>query len=170
MNTTMQSTPSSSPQPEATLEAQIAEHPFGHDLSLAHVQALAECAMPAQFVAGELIFREGDPANRFYLVQSGKVVLESRTEGGLPVRIGAVGPGEVLGWSWLFPPYAWHFDARAVEPVTAIFFYATRLREFCDQNHDLGYELLKRMAAIVVKRLQITRRQLIESYRMSAKS
>jgi CRP-like cAMP-binding protein len=73
-----------------------------------------------------------------------------------------LGAGDVLGWSWLFPPYLWHFDARAATPTTAIFFYGTRLRELCDENHDLGYELMKRVSEIVIKRLQATRRELVE--------
>jgi hypothetical protein len=68
----------------------------------------------------------------------------------------------VLGWSWLFPPYLWHFDARAVTPPKAIFFYGTRLRELCEENHDLGYELMKRVSEIVIRRLQATRRELVE--------
>ena len=69
--------------------------------------------------------------------------------------------GEVCGWSWLFPPYHWHFDARAVEPTEAIFFYGTRLREQCENDHDLGYELMKRMASVIIRRLQTTRRHLL---------
>jgi CRP-like cAMP-binding protein len=68
----------------------------------------------------------------------------------------------VLGWSWLFPPYLWRFDARAATPTKAIFFYGTRLRELCEENHDLGYELMKRVSDIVIKRLQAARRELVE--------
>jgi len=127
------------------------------------LKVLTECAMPSHFTPGEVIFREGDPANRFYLIQQGKVVLESPVKDSSPVTIGTIGPGDVLGWSWLFPPYYWHLDARAVEPTSAIFFYGTRLREECERNHDLGYTLMKRMAAIVIQRLQATRRRLINA-------
>lgn len=117
--------------------------------------------MVTNFGAGEFIFREGDPANRFYLIHSGTVALESRTNDG-PRVVQTIGPGDVLGWSWLFPPYFWHFDARAVEPVEAVFFYATPLRAECEADHELGYELLSRMAQIVITRLQATRRQLLD--------
>ena len=69
----------------------------------------------------------------------------------------------MLGWSWLFPPYYWHFDARALEPTTAIFFYGTRLREQCEQDHDFGYEIMKRMTQVVIQRLQATRKQLLKA-------
>jgi CRP-like cAMP-binding protein len=77
----------------------------------------------------------------------------------MPIQ--TIGPGDVLGWSWLFPPYYWNFDARALEPTTAIFFYGTRLRDECEQDKALGYELMKRMTAVAIQRLQATRRQLL---------
>ena len=67
----------------------------------------------------------------------------------------------MLGWSWLFPPYYWHFDARAVKPTTAIFIYGTRVRELCENDHDLGYELMRRTAEVVIGRLQSARRRLV---------
>ncbi len=145
-----------------TLESVVAELPFLKGLSSKHLQTLADNAMQTQFKAGELIFREGDPANRFYLILSGRVVLESSRKDRPAVRIQTIGAGDVLGWSWLFPPYYWHFDARALEETTAIFFYGTRLREACENDHDLGYELMKRMTSVMLQRLQATRRQLIE--------
>ena len=80
---------------------------------------------------------------------------------GIPIQV--IEAGDVLGWSWLFPPYSWRFDARTLEPVKAIFFYGTRLREHCEADHDLGYELMKRMAAVVIQRLQATREQLLQA-------
>lgn len=110
---------------------------------------------------GEVIFREGEPANRFYVIRQVKVALESGRRDAAPVLIQHVGAGDVLGWSWLFPPYYWHFDARAVEPTSAIFFYGTRLREKSEESPDLGYELMKRMVAIIIHRFQATRQQLL---------
>lgn len=137
----------------------LSEHSFLKGLSAKHLEVLAGCAMAAQFESGQIIFREGEPANRFYLLKSGKVVLESSHESGT-VSIQTVGEGDVLGWSWLFPPYYWHFDARALERSQAIFFYGTRLREICEKDHDLGYELMKRTANIVISRLMATRQKL----------
>lgn len=139
----------------------IASHPFAKDMPRRVIERLADFATEAEFAPGDVIFREGDPANRFYLLLDGKVALESFVEDRGTVTVQTLGPGEALGWSWLFPPYYWHFDARAVEPTRAIFLYGTPLRELCDEDHEIGYELFKRLAAVVVNRLQATRRQLL---------
>lgn len=140
------------------------EHPFLRGLSESHLLAIGETAMQKEFEKGELIFREGDPANRFYLILEGKVALESRRGNDEPILIQEIGAGDVLGWSWLFPPHVWQFDARAsaTERTKAIFFYGTRLREQCEVNPALGYELMKRITRTVIERLQATRNQLIE--------
>jgi CRP/FNR family cyclic AMP-dependent transcriptional regulator len=145
-----------------SLDTIIAEHPFFAHLKPAHIQALQANAMRMTYEAGGFIFREGDPANRFYLIETGKVSLESHRQDEAPRRIDTIGAGDVLGWSWLFPPYYWHFDARAIEPTTAIFFYGTRLREHCEEDHEFGFELMKRVTAVVIKRLQSTRKQLLD--------
>jgi len=140
----------------------IMGHPFLAGLSPHQCRILTDCAMFTVFEPGELLFREGDPANRFYLIRNGKVALESRTGDGGVTLIQTVGPGEILGWSWMFPPFYWHFDARAVEPTEAIFFYGTPLRTECESDHDLGFELVKRMAEVMMRRLQATRQQLLK--------
>ena len=143
------------------VESVIAGHPFLHGLKPEHLRLLADSAMRMHYEAGELIFREGDPANRFYLIEQGRVSLESHRRDEAPVAVQFIGPDDVLGWSWLFPPYYWHFDARALEPTAAIFFYGTRLREQCEQDHDFGFEMMKRMTQVVIHRLQATRKQLL---------
>jgi CRP-like cAMP-binding protein len=145
------------------VESVIAEHPFLRGLKLEHLRLLTDSARRMHYEAGELIFREGDPANRFYLIEQGRVSLESHRRDEAAVAVQVIGPGDVLGWSWLFPPYYWHFDARALEPTSAIFFYGTRLRERCEQNHSFGYEMMKRMTQIVIHRLQATRKQLLKA-------
>lgn len=147
--------------PTSDLAKRIAAHPFMKDLSPHQCRLLADCAMMTKFVPGELIFREGDPANRFYLILRGRVALESHVSPRGVIPILTVGAEEVLGWSWLFPPFFWHYDARALEPTEAIFFYGTPLRAECEADHDLGYEMLKRMAQVMMNRLQATRRQLL---------
>jgi CRP/FNR family transcriptional regulator, cyclic AMP receptor protein len=143
----------------------IAEHQFLKGMSSHDLGILAEAAMPLEFNAGEVIFRKGDPANRFYLIVHGRVLLEAEANHRAALPIQTIEDGGVLGWSWLVPPYLWHFDARALEQTEAIFFYGTLLREECETNHDLGYELLKRMSEVMIGRLQATREELIESRR-----
>ena len=154
-------------QPVNSLVTQIAAHPFLAGMSQTHLNMLCDCAMQTQFTKDQLIFREGDLANRFYLIQEGRVALESRVGGEHTVLIQTVGTGDVLGWSWLFPPYYWHFDARTLAPTEAIFFYGTRLRAQCDEDHEFGYELIKRMAAVVILRLQSAREQMADAFRQA---
>jgi CRP/FNR family cyclic AMP-dependent transcriptional regulator len=143
--------------------ATLAKQPFFKGLSEPLLEILAKAAMPADFKAGEEIFNEGGPANRFYLICSGKVELETPTDfEHEPVVLETIGAGSVVGWSWLFPPYYWHFDACAITPVKAIFFYGTRLREECETNHELGYEIMKRVSEVVIERLQATHRRMVE--------
>ena len=146
------------PDPSPILE-NLAKHPFLQGLKTKHLDTLAACAMQKVFEPGEIIFREGHPANRFYLLTSGKVSLETADEQG-PTEVQTIGAGDVLGWSWLFPPHYWRFDAVALEPTRATFIYGTRLRELCEEDHDLGYEIMKRTAAVVIQRLTAARKQL----------
>jgi CRP/FNR family cyclic AMP-dependent transcriptional regulator len=144
-----------------SMEAVSLSHPFFAGLSPEHLKMLAGYGMHVQFKEGETIFQEGDIANRFYLIESGKVVLESHLKDGPSIPIQTIGKGDVLGWSWLYPPYYWNFDARAIEPTSAIFLYGTRLREDCESNPKLGLELLRRMAKVIIHRLQAARRDLL---------
>jgi CRP/FNR family transcriptional regulator, cyclic AMP receptor protein len=146
----------------AGLEAVVAAHPFLVGMSAPHIRLLADCAMRAQFTAGQVIFQKGETANRFYLIESGRVALESST-GGEVVRIDEVGAGDLLGWSWIFPPYVWHFDARAIKATAAIFLYGTILREYCENDPALGYELFRRMSEVMMRRLQAARVKLREA-------
>ena len=148
----------------AELEAQVAAHPFLCGMSEHHIQLLADCAMCSHFAAGQVIFREGETANRFYLIEHGKVALESATLGEA-VTIDEVRDGDLLGWSWLFPPYVWHFTARALEQTTAIFFYGTVLREYCEKDHSLGFELFKRMSVVMLRRLQAARQKFLNAFK-----
>ena len=146
------------------LESGIAAAPFLQGMSYRHVEILASCACRTHFNEGQTIFRQGETANRFYLIEEGAVELLAATKSGArKIVAGSIGPGGVLGWSWLFPPYEWQFTARASWETNAIFFYATVLREHCEADPSLGFELFKRMAAEMVKRLQSARRRLLDS-------
>ena len=145
-------------EPMAT---RVALHPFLAGMNHEQLALLTDCAIAVHFKKGQIIFREGEMANRFYLIESGKVVLESTVGHGDPVLVDTIGAGDLLGWSWMFPPYVWHFTARAAESTNAIFFYGTILREYCERDHSLGYELFKRMSTVMVKRLQGARENML---------
>lgn len=142
----------------------IAAQPFFKGMSPPQLQLLAESALEMRFETNQKIFEAGGPANRFYLILEGKVVVESElAEPGVMLPIQTLGPGDNLGWSWLFPPYVIHLGAHAVEPTRTIFFYGTRLRERCEQDHELGYELMKRVAEVSTESLRALQQRLVES-------
>lgn len=151
-----------------TLEPYMAEHPFLKNLEPQHLKILVGCASNVRFDAGQFILREGEEANNFYIIRHGKVSLEIFTPDRGPITIQTIGEGEVLGWSWLIPPYHWHYDARALELTRAIALDGKCLRMKCEQDHDLGYELLKRFAHIITRRLEATRIQLLDVYGIHA--
>ena len=147
-----------------TLERILAEHPFFQGLAARHLELLVGCASNVRFPPGEFLFRAGEEANRFFLVREGRVALEIVPPGSSPHTVQTVGAGDVLGWSWLIPPYHWKFDARAVEQTRALALDGQCLRHKCEEDHDLGYELLKRFAQVMEERLQATRLQLLDVY------
>ena len=147
-----------------TLETYLAEHPFMKGLKQHHIEIIVGCASHVQFDAGQFILREGEEANNFYIILHGKVALEIFTPDRGPITIQTIEEGDVLGWSWLIPPYHWHYDARAIELTRAISLDGKCLRAKCEQDHDLGYELLKRFTHVIAKRLEATRLQLLDVY------
>jgi CRP/FNR family transcriptional regulator, cyclic AMP receptor protein len=141
--------------------AALAAHPFLHGMSHEQLAVLAEAASDVTFAARHRIFEDGGHAARFWLIQSGHVALDLHVPGEGPVVIETIGMGELLGWSWLFPPFKWVFGAVAVTPVEAFEFDASALRARSQSDPELGYELNQRVARVLAKRLQATRVRLI---------
>lgn len=149
-----------STQEPTSIRALLEQQTLFKDLAPAHLDLLAQVAMKKTFAADEIIFRQGDPANRFYVIIEGEVAIEDQQES-KRVLVQKIGANDVLGWSWLFPPFYWHFDARALCETQAIFFYGTWLRETCETSPDFGYQMMKQMSSVMIERLQRTRRQLV---------
>jgi CRP/FNR family cyclic AMP-dependent transcriptional regulator len=147
-----------------TLEPILAEHPFFKGLKPEYLQLVTGCASNVRFDTGTYIFREGEDASQFYLIRQGKVALEIFAAQHGPITIETIEAGEVVGWSWLFPPYRWHFSGRVFEPTRAIVLDGKCLRAKSEEDHDLGYELMKRVAQIMMERLQATRIRLLDIY------
>ena len=127
------------------------------------LELIAGCGGNEHVRAGAVLFHEGEAADRFYLIRHGAVALEVHFPSG-PHVIETLGPGEVVGWSWLFKPYRWQFDARAIEPARMVAFDGACLRGKCDADHELGYQLMQRFASAMLERLQATRLQLLDVY------
>lgn len=136
------------------LVTRLGAHPFLAGMNARHLGILSECAIVTRFEPGQVIFRAGEPANGFYLIESGKVVLEEPQADGERIMIDLVSGGEPLGWSWLFSPYLWQFDARAIEPCRALCLSGIMLRQHRDEDFFLSHELFKRMSEVMVRRLQ----------------
>ena len=143
------------------MDTRVALHPFLAGMSHQHLALLTDCAMAVQFNKGDVIFREGEQANRFYLLETGEIILTADDSSWNAVLIDTIGAGDLLGWSWMFPPYTWRFTARVTRPTKAIFFYGTILREYCERHPSLGYELLKRMTAVMNRRMQAARAKIV---------
>lgn len=140
----------------------LAEQQFLSGMEKEHLSAIADCASYVRFEKGQFLFREGESASRFYIISKGKVALELFAPGRGPVIVETLDDGDVLGWSWLFEPFRWHFDAIAQTDITAVSFNALCLRGKCEANHDLGYELVRRFSKVIVERLQATRLALMD--------
>jgi CRP-like cAMP-binding protein len=147
-----------------TLAELLEETPVFAGLDQATHALLAGCARNEAFPAGRLVVAEGDPADTFLLVRRGRVALELHAPGRGPLVIETVEPGEVVGWSWLFPPYRWHLAVRAAEDVGAISFDGACLRTKIDSDPELGYELMSRFARLAIDRLEHTQLRLLDIY------
>ena len=147
------------------LRQRLAAHPFLAGMNGNQLEILADCAMPAQWDANEVVFNAGDPARGFYLIETGSVAVEGTSGGGAAVRIDVVNSGEPLGWSWMFEPFVCEYGARTLEPATAIFFDAARLTQHRGADLTLGHELFKRMSQVMVRRLSAARARVVEASR-----
>ena len=142
-------------------EGCVKTHPFLDDCTPEFLNHLEEFATEVEFVQGEVILSEGDYADRFYLICEGKVALESRINGKPGITLQILGPGDVLGWSWLYPPFEWHFSARAIEPCRAVALNGASLLIRAEEDPVFGCELFRRVGKQVIQRLQTTRKRLV---------
>lgn len=151
-----------------TNRAALAEHPFFDGMRPMQLERLSYYTRQGVFRAGTRIFNEGGRAKRFWLIRKGRVDLDTHLPGRPDATVESLGPGAVLGWSWLFPPYTWHFGAVARESTLTLELDATEVLRLCHSDPELGYELTTRFVALVVERLQATRLRLIDVYSASA--
>ena len=140
----------------------LAAHPFLSGMGRPQLQRLASWGRRSSFHAGTRIFSEGGYADRFWLIREGQVALDTHIPGRGDVVIETLGPGAVLGWSWLFPPYRWHFGATTVEPTLTVEMDGKGIWRLCGEDPVIGYELNRRFVQVVVERLQATRIRLLD--------
>lgn len=142
----------------------LAAHPFFEGLPAADLELLAGCGHNEHLAAGAVLFEEGGEADRFFVIRRGRVALEVHAPGRPGIVVATLAEGDVVGWSWLFPPYRWQFDARVLDAVDLVVLDGTCLRGKCEDDTDLGYRLMRRFARLTQRRLQSTRLQLLDLY------
>ncbi len=144
-----------------SLKSVLANHAVLKGLPAPYLELLTGCAKNTRTEAGEFLFKAGENADRFYLIRPGRVAVELHAKPHKPVIIQTLEPGEMLGWSWLIPPYRWHLSARAEGPVVALSFDGKCLRGKFAKDAKLGYELYRRFALIMSRRLEETFLQML---------
>lgn len=140
----------------------LSAHPFLSGMDQETLHRLVPWGRRALFHEGARVFSEGGRADRCWLIRDGRVRLDAEVPGHGPVVVDELGPGSVLGWSWLFPPYRWHLGASAVEQTLTVALDGPGLLRLCDEDPTIGYELYRRFMAVVVDRLQATRQRLLD--------
>ena len=146
------------------IEQLVSEHPFFAGMRPEWLTLVAGCGRNVGFKAGDLLARAGQPSEAFYALRHGRVALEVHAPGKGALTIQTLQAGDILGWSWLFPPHRWDVDARALEDLRAVAFDCVCLRGKCDADPAFGYDFMRRFAQVFVKRLEATRLQLLDVY------
>jgi CRP/FNR family cyclic AMP-dependent transcriptional regulator len=141
----------------------LAALPFLRGMPPAQLRELAALCEHVTVPAGQRLFEEGSTADRFWIIDAGRVTLDASVPGRGRVTIETLGRSDVVGLSWMHPPYQWRFGAVATQPTQAFAFDAPAVRQACDADAVLGYEVSRRFSAVVVHRLQATRARLIEA-------
>jgi len=149
---------------DGTLTVYLAQHPIFRGLKQEHIALIGSLAKSVELETNQRVFEQDTPAAHFFIVRSGSVAVEIPSISGEPLAIQKLGSGSMLGWSWLIAPYRWAFDARATSPSSVIAVDGKRLREACEADHELGYELLKRFAVLMAERLNAARNTAIRHY------
>ena len=149
---------------EKSIPDLLAEHAFFRDLTPQALDLLAGCGKNVHFDAGQYIAREGDQADTFYALRRGRVAVQVHSPEGGPLVVQTLGVGDVLGWSWLFPPHQWHFDAVAMESTSAVEFDGACLRGKCESDVAIGFGFVRRFAQVIVQQLEAARLQLMDVY------
>jgi len=147
-----------------TLEVILNEIPLFQGMMPEHLELLAGCASNTVFEPGDSLGRQGEAADNFWIIREGRVALEIHVPGRGPITIQTQSEDDVVGWSWLLPPYQWHFDVRALTRTRALQMNARCIRDKCALNLGLGHDLMVRFSQLIVQRLEATQLQLLDVY------
>jgi CRP-like cAMP-binding protein len=146
---------------QETIEA-LAQHAFFRGMPVGELEKLSACTQWVRITAGQYLGREHEPANAFYVILSGRVAIETQNRDRRGIRLQTLGTDDIVGWSWLLPPHQWQFDAYVIDSVQALALDAVRLRQLCNEDAELGYQVVRRLLAVIAGRLAATRQQLMQ--------
>jgi CRP-like cAMP-binding protein len=146
------------------LEEYLSTQAFFSGLSPEFIGFLARCASERQIEPGQVLFRQGERAHYFYLIRNGSIAIEIPAITGPTLTVQSLGAGQILGWSWLIPPYKWNFQARAEAPTTLLAFDGDAVLARCEEEPTFGYALLKRFASLMGERLEVARRSMMDQW------
>ena len=147
-----------------SIEAYLSTQGFFSGLSPEFIGFLARCASERQIEPGEVLFRQGERAHHFYLIRNGSIAIEIPAITGPTLTVQSLGAGQILGWSWLIPPYQWNFQARAEEPMALLAFDGDAVLARCEVEPKFGYTLLKRFASLMAERLGVARQSMMDQW------
>ncbi len=142
----------------------LGNHAFFADMPAEYLDFLTACAAPATVRAGDTIFRQGEHADKFFIMRDGHAVVEVPALYGPALTIQNLGPDQLLGWSWLIAPYTWDFQAHADQDSELIAFDGARVLARCDEDPAFGYALLKRFTVLMSQRLSAARRRMMDQW------
>lgn len=147
-----------------TLADLLKEHPFFEGIATQDIEFIAGCGQNTVFEPNTIIAAEGDKADTFYLIRQGQVNINTSIPNKDKQTLQTLTDGDILGWSWLFPPYLWIFEAQAKTQCHMVALNGQCLREKCEHEPQLGFQLMKRFAQLMIARLHATRLQLLDVY------
>ena len=142
----------------------LSRHPFFTGLDDQYIEFLTDSAVETQIGEGGILFRQGTPADKFYLLKSGKVSVQVPALVGPVLEIQRIGENQILGWSWLIPPYRWNFQARVEEDASLLEFDGRAVLARCEEDPRFGFEMLKRFAALMSERLEAARQKMMDEW------
>ena len=147
-----------------SIEDYLSTHDFFSGMEDSFLQFLSDSATELQLPAGDVLFQYGKPADKFYLLREGQVSIQVPALMGPALDIQTLGDDQILGWSWLIPPYRWNFLARALEDSELLEFDGSAILARCQEDPKFGYELFKRFATLMSERLNAARQKMMDDW------
>ena len=149
----------------ASIRQLIAGNKFFSGLEDTAIDFLAANASPRQLTEGQMLFHQGEPADHFYLMRAGHLSLEIPAIEGPVLELQDIGPGQIVGWSWLIPPGQWQFQARARTAIDCLQFDGKAILAHCEAEPAFGFEIARRFSGLMSERLHFARQKMMQAWK-----